>query len=148
MNWVATFPNVLLKRKVKMELESRQYNLLPEYPKQDDCLKSGQFLALIRVVVQLKDDGIDHHKMIMEREIHQYLSVLPRGTKVVEVEELPMTELCFSYKVKFFHPFLNRVSFVDLDYVKCYEIVDGVLTPFNLFKSIHYFDHNRKLIFE
>jgi hypothetical protein len=97
-------------------------------------LADGEFLALISLSIM--------SKYSVDDQIQQYLSVLPKGTEVVEIKKLPVSSLCLLHEVRFKNPLMNNYKEVKL-LGHCEACMVGdKLEQFNLFDGIEYIKKN------
>lgn len=107
----------------------------------------GEFFATVRVSSAFSMLSKEDPKEMLQKQIDQYLAVLPEGTVVREITACAITDLSVPYEVKFYNPLMQQVKSVDLDYVRSVAVVDEKLKQFNLFLGIRYFDANKKELY-
>jgi hypothetical protein len=103
-------------------------------------LREGEFLALIGTSV-FSHSSVDPKELVND-EIQKYLSLLPRGTKVVETKQLPISCLSINYEVRFINPLMNNYKEVRLLAHRECVMVGDKLEQFNLLDSIEYIKKN------
>lgn len=112
-------------------------------------LKDGEFLAGISIPYYLsfstEESGINEH---VQGQIRAYLAILPRGTKVLNIEKLPVMDLFNSYEVKFYNPLLKDIKFVGFNDVRRVEPLDDKLEEFSLITEILYFNDKRERLYK
>lgn len=110
-------------------------------------LAEGEFLACVRTTIMSSMiEGFDTYKSV-QKQIDQYIAVLPEGTTVQSVRQNAISDLSLSYDVKFYNPLLKRVKSVETSYTRCAEMIDDKFKQFNVFQGIKYFDADRNPIF-
>ena len=142
---VAVFSHVLVPLENHEEL-SRDDFAVKEYGYHktlDDIkeeLADGEFLAEIRLNHTLfMMSGTTAR--VVEEVIDEYLAVLPKGTKVVSTERLPMACLSVDYEVKFYNPLMKSIKRVELRHMRMAECIEeGRVEHFQLLTGVDYFD--------
>lgn len=113
-------------------------------------LAEGEFLAEIVLShhsAMIRSEGSLEQRV--QREIDEYLKVLPEGTEVVQKTELAIYDLSYRVEVKFRHPRMYDVSKVELDHVRCIRpLEEGKLEQYNRFTGIRYFGKDGKPLYE
>lgn len=103
-------------------------------------LALGEFLAEIRIshfacMPNFKDETVNS---ILFDRINEYLSVLPKGTKVLDFEQCAITDLSVPYEIKFYNPIMSNYKEVELNYRREIAVVDGHMEIFNLLTGVTY----------
>lgn len=108
-------------------------------------LPDNQFMAVIRVTHMTT---LMNNKLAsLQQQLDEYLRVLPPGTKVIKMEQCPITDISISWEVTFENPLLEKIFEVRLNHVRQVTQVDGRLEQFNLFLGIDYYDRDGKKLF-
>lgn len=121
----------------KMTEEERQKLFICEegfMPKDYDItLKTepGEFFALIRQSHNMSRD-------FFQEQLDQYLKVLPKGTEVLSVRDLPISGLSLDREVRFFNPLMKQFKEVELEYVRMVEEVEGKIENYSLLTGVRY----------
>lgn len=111
--------------------------------------EDGEFFATVRVHAAyslLARERLDSDQLV-QKEIQQYLHLLPEGTQVREITNLAVCDLSIPYEVKFYHPIMKRIKSVELEYVRHAEIVEGRVDQCNLLTGLRYFGPNKEELF-
>jgi hypothetical protein len=83
-------------------------------------------------------------EMIVQEEIDILLSVLPKGTEVLEVNKCAITGLSIPFEIKLYNPLMKKYKKVELEYRRDCEHVDPLdnngqhLAQFNLLTGVKY----------
>lgn len=113
-------------------------------------LPAGEFFAVERISHMMSmiygEKRFDISGTILNI-VNDYLKILPPGTKFLGANQCAITDLSLPYELKFFNPLLARVKRVDLDYIRCAEVVNDKLEQFNLFTGIRYYGADGKRLF-
>lgn len=140
------------------ELKKNKYYLeegqIP--PCEDDLtpmLKNGEFLAEVRIyqpMLLVKDYGTE--KQLLNRKIKQYLAVLHKDTRVLNVKKCGTTGLSLTYEIKFFNHLYSTIKKVDLEFAR--DIAESVdpnpkhqYTEFDQLLRVRYFDKDDKELY-
>lgn len=117
-------------------------------------LGEGEFFATIRISNLRTFLNPDNHpsteqilQEALKQEIQAYLNVLPRGTVVKETNRCNITDMSVPFEVKFYHPYMKSVKYVDLDYVRHCERFSEGLTQFNVLVGVRYYGHKNQRLF-
>jgi hypothetical protein len=118
-------------------------------------LADGEFLAEVRFThghtLML---GFDSEKYV-KQEIDRYLAFLPKGTVVREVNDTAVMDLCITKEVKFYNPLMQRIKYVEVDFVREFASFDEPteingqthqIHQFVLIKEYRYLDKDKKNI--
>lgn len=148
---------VLVPYEKQEEIKKRYSNASIEEgaapPDAEDCkpvLADGEFLTEVRIssVAAMMGVGDQSPVSMLQDQVEQYLSLLPKGTVVKEIVPCAITDLSVPYEVKFYNPLMKRFKYVDLDYVRFAEVVDEKLEQFNLLLGVRYMDADKKVLFQ
>lgn len=115
-----------------------------EIPRETVLTRSndGEFFATIKISHTLT--MVSDTNVMLQNELINHLNVLPRGTEILEITQLPIEDLSVNYKVKFYNPIMTHIKRVELEYVRSASMVNGELKQFNLLRSVRYFDENNQ----
>lgn len=104
-------------------------------------LHEGEFIAEVRTTLW---DGNGTTEERVQRQIDQYLAVLPKGTEVLQVTKCAIVDLSMTYEVKFYNPLMNRYKQVVLDHRREVAIVNNHVEQFNLLTGVTYIEKEQK----
>jgi hypothetical protein len=117
-------------------------------------LSDGEFLAGIYVsywnTAILGGDTTKHTDAMLQEQIADYLSILPKGTVVKEIVPCAVMDLSYPFEVKFYNPLLKRVKSVDLNWVRQVSVDPNdpnKVIQFNLLLGINYYGEDGKNLF-
>lgn len=105
------------------------------------ALKEGQFIANININ-HLHPSLALGREAVLEIEINQYLSILPKGTTVVEKIPCSITGLSLPYMVIFHNPIMKEFKEVRLEHFRAAISINDRVEQFNLIKSVTYIRHD------
>lgn len=133
---------LMLALEANSELEPAEqgYNL--------EVLPDGQFIAYERVTIAYTMIYGNNTEQRIKELTDQYLAILPPGTFVLSVEQLPVRDICIPYVIKFSNPHLAHIKRVELQYVRNVAVVCGIAQNFNLITGMSYFDVDDKELYK
>ncbi len=112
-------------------------------------LGDGEFLAAIRVTTNyLTLESKPDTQKLLQDQIDQYLAILPKGTVVKEVTQCAVTDLSLPYEVKFYNPLMQKVKYVETEYIRDGAVIDNEFKQFNVFTGVRYFDKERNELYK
>lgn len=112
-------------------------------------LLDGEFVAEINVspvVAMMNIEGRTTTELL-QKQIEQFLVLLPKGTIVKEVTPCAIVSVAYPFEVKFYNPLMQSVKSISVEHVRNVTMIDGRLEQFNLLTSVKYFDANQKQLF-
>ena len=100
-------------------------------------LETGEFLAQIRLSAVFCQEYSSTSERL-DKEIQNYLKVLPEGTIVRNVTECAITDLSIPFEVKFYNPLMSEFKRVELTYIRTCARIGEHIETFNLLLGIGY----------
>jgi hypothetical protein len=107
-------------------------------------LLDGEFLAHIKIYTPLT--LVSSTEEVLEREIENYLRVLPIGTSIISKTRLPVFDLSIHYEVRFFNPILEGIREVEIQSIRHAARVNDHLRQCNLISGVRYTTNNGTVI--
>lgn len=105
-------------------------------------LSPGEFTTTIRIsqaMNMLQSQTKDPHAHF-QKELDQYIALLPEGTRVRKVVQLAVTGLSFDFEVKFYNELLPNVKKVEIQYMRAVTPVGESLKQFHVITGVNYYD--------
>lgn len=112
-------------------------------------LQEGEFTANIKISHNLAmiANSLSTEELL-QKQIDEYLSVLPKGTVVTKKVQCAIQGLYFEHDVYFHNPLMKRIKRVEIEHGRMAEVVENQLVQFNLFTGIKYFDAEGNQLFK
>lgn len=103
-------------------------------------LPEGQFYTKIMIPAwpDMEKDNVINLEHILQKNIEEHLSVLPKGTSLVSTTRHSVEDLCVPYEVIFYNPSFKSIKEVELKYVRHVEATEDKVTLLNLVVGIEY----------
>jgi hypothetical protein len=112
-------------------------------------LLDGEFVAEINVspVIAMMNIEGQTTAELLQKQIEQFLVLLPKGTVVKEVTPCAIVSVAYPFEVKFYNPLMQSVKSISVEHVRNVAMIDGRVEQFNLLTGVKYFDANQQQLF-